>query len=61
MITAMVSTPAYDIAQEAPQGRLAEVTEIAGDVQLPVAATVEIQDNPKPASVAELVLLWLTW
>ena len=57
----MVSTPAYDRAQEAPQGRLAEVTEIAGDVQLPVAATVEIQDNPKLASVAELVLLWLTW
>lgn len=38
------------------KARLAEVTEIAGDVQLPVTATVEIQDNPKPASVAELVL-----
>lgn len=39
---------------------LAEVTEIAGDVQLPVTARVEIHDNPKPPSVAGLVLLWLT-
>jgi hypothetical protein len=36
--------------------RLAEVTEIAGDVHLPVTAKVETQDNPKPASMAELVL-----
>jgi acyl dehydratase len=36
--------------------RLAEVTEIAGGVQIVVTATVELQDSPKPACVAELVL-----
>jgi acyl dehydratase len=36
--------------------RLAEITEIAGGVQLLVTATVELQENPKPACVAELVL-----
>ena len=36
--------------------RLAEVTEIAGGVQLLVTATVELQDKPKPACVAEVVL-----
>ncbi|HEX6761086.1 MAG TPA: MaoC family dehydratase [Propionibacteriaceae bacterium] len=36
--------------------RLAEVIEIAGGVQIVVTATVELQDSPKPACVAELVL-----
>jgi acyl dehydratase len=36
--------------------RLAEVTEIAGGMQVLVTATVELQENPKPACVAQLVL-----
>jgi acyl dehydratase len=36
--------------------RLAEVTEIVGGVQVLVIATVELQENPKPACVAQLVL-----
>ena len=36
--------------------RLAKVIEIAGGVQILVTATVELQENPKPACVAELVL-----
>jgi acyl dehydratase len=36
--------------------RLAQVIEIAGGVQVLVTATVELQENPKPACVAELVL-----
>src|SRR5512132_2744504 len=36
--------------------QLAQVIEIAGGVQVLVTATVELQENPKPACVAELVL-----
>ena len=36
--------------------RLAEITEIAGGVQLLLTGIIELQDRPKPACVAELVL-----
>jgi acyl dehydratase len=35
--------------------RLAEVEEVAGGVQVVIAATIEIEDQPKPACVADVV------
>jgi acyl dehydratase len=35
--------------------RLAEVEEVAGGVQVVIAVTIEVEDQPKPACVAEVV------
>jgi acyl dehydratase len=35
--------------------RLAEVEEVAGGVQVVIAATIEIEEQPKPACVADVV------
>ena len=53
-------TPVPWGAGSAPGGRLDEVTEVAGGVQLKMTVTIELEGSDKPALVAETLtrLLW---